>query len=483
MKTRIIGHWILIADLAWCVVAFIGAEGLRYGRLWDLANRSSTESLLPFLGGTAAVWLLISSWMKLDCFRGGWRFPAVVSQVLLAVLSLMFVLLSAGYLWREYVSRLVLIYFTILLFGGFVGVRYVARLLLLAKYRSGNVRRLVIVGTDRIARELALKIKRHPEMVCEVVGFLSPEDDGTVVPRELKDAVTVPTIGIADLLAAQRVTDLMLALPRSSMPEVLNLAGRCRERGITVSFVPQPYELYLSKPTLIDLDGIPILELSQASAHDLLLVWKRIIDIALGLILTIVATPILLPVTVGLRWTRSRAFRWEQRCGKHGVIFPMLRLNVDRGIANSTQFERVLVTMSVTELPQLWNVLRGEMTLVGPRPDPPEKVKRYSEWEQQRLSIKPGMTGLAQVHGLRDQNSLEEKTRFDLQYILTPSAVTDASILLQTLWILATRLLEHFRLIVPDRNREGSPVMGEVTASQFLEENLQSAHRSQSSAD
>jgi len=481
MKTRAIGHWILFADLAWCVVAFIAAEGLRYGRLWDLANRSAMESLLPFLGGTAVLWLILSFWMKLDCFRGGWRFPAVVSQVLLAVLCLMFVLLSAGYLWREYVSRLVLLYFTILLFSGFVAVRYSARLLLLAKYRSGDVRRMVIVGTDRIARELALKIKRHPEIVCEVVGFLYPDDDGNVNPRDLRDAVTVPTLGIADLLSARRVTDLMLALPRPSMPEVLNLAGRCRERGITVSFVPQPYELYLSKPTLVDLDGIPIVELSEARTHDLFLVWKRFVDIAFGSILAIVATPILLPVTVGLRWTKSRAFRWEKRCGKHGEIFQMLRLNVDRGIGNGTHFERVLATMSVTELPQLWNVLRGEMALVGPRPDPPEKVKRYSEWEQQRLSIKPGMTGLAQVHGLRDQNSLEEKTRFDLQYILNPSAVTDASILLQTLWILATRLMQHFRLIVPDRNGKDSSLIRE--ANQFLEENLQSAHRSQSSAD
>jgi lipopolysaccharide/colanic/teichoic acid biosynthesis glycosyltransferase len=477
MNTRTLSRWILFADLAWCCVAFVGGDTLRYHRIWDPANRGTTEAFLPFLGATAVLWLLLSLWMKLDCFRGGWRFPAVVSQVLLAVLCLMFVLLAAGYLWREYVSRLELTYFGILLFVGFVGVRYIARLVLLAKYRTGDVRRMVIVGTNPIARELALKIKRHPEMVCEVIGFLSSEDNGDLIPPDSKDAVTVPTVGITDLLSAQRVTDMVLALPRPSLPEVLKLAGQCKERGINVSFVPQPYELYICKPSLIDLDGIPILELRGAPVPDLVVAWKRMVDIALGSILAVMAIPILLPVAAGLRWTKSRAFRWENRCGKRGEIFPMLRLNVDRDVSSAARFERILVNMSVTELPQLWNVLRGEMSLVGPRPDPPEKVKRYSEWEQQRLSIKPGMTGLAQVHGLRDDNAVEEKTRFDLQYILNRSTVTDASILLQTFWTLATRPFEFSHL----KASEPSTVT-KVTA-QFLEENLQSAHRSQSSAD
>jgi lipopolysaccharide/colanic/teichoic acid biosynthesis glycosyltransferase len=482
MKIRIVGRWILLADLLWCVIAFMGAECLRYGRIWDLTNRRAIESLLPFLAATAAVWFLLSFLMKLDCFHGGWRFPAVVSHVFLAVLSLMFVLFSVGYLWREYVSRLVLVYFAVLLFVGFVGIRYLARQLLLARHQSGDVRRIMILGVDRIARELALKIKRHPEMVCKVVGFLSPQDDGRLIARDEKAAVTVPTIGIADLLSAHRITDLMVALSRPSMPEVLNLAARCRERGISVSFVPQPYELYRFKPSLVDLDGIPILELREVTAPEALM-WKRSVDIVLGFVLGIIALPILVPAVGGLWWSKSRTFRWERRCGKRGQVFAMLRLNVDRDTSNSTQFERLLVGLSVTELPQLWNVLRGEMTLVGPRPDPPEKVNRYSEWEQQRLHVKPGMTGLAQVHGLRDQNSLEEKTRFDLQYILNPSVVSDASILLQTLWILATRLFDHFRLIAREPDGKRAFSLDEVNAVHFLEENLQSAHRSQSSAD
>jgi lipopolysaccharide/colanic/teichoic acid biosynthesis glycosyltransferase len=94
-------------------------------------------------------------------------------------------------------------------------------------------------------------------------------------------------------------------------------------------------------------------------------------------------------------------------------------------------------------LPQLWNVLKGEMSLVGPRPESPDRVKRYSTWQRERLSVTPGLTGLAQVHGLRERHSSEEKAHFDLQYILHWSLFMDLSLLVQTVWILFVRLAEH----------------------------------------
>jgi len=159
----------------------------------------------------------------------------------------------------------------------------------------------------------------------------------------------------------------------------------------------------------------------------------------------------------------------------------MLRLNVERHGA-ATRFERVLENMSIAELPQLWNVLLGDMSLVGPRPESSERVQRYSEWQQRRLSIKPGMTGLAQVQGLRDQNSSEEKARFDLQYILNPSAITDISILLQTLWTLAMRSFQYPRLTAPDAGMARGGFLDGISPH-FLEKTLQDAHRSQPSAD
>jgi len=156
----------------------------------------------------------------------------------------------------------------------------------------------------------------------------------------------------------------------------------------------------------------------------------------------------------------------------------MYRLNSDRHAVGLPFHEFVMQQSSFTELPQLLNVFRGEMSLVGPRPEGPEKVRHYSDWHRQRLSIRPGMTGLAQVHGLRDQNSSEDKTRYDLQYILHRSLFLDISLLLQTTWTLALRSFRH----KPD---EVEPPLerSEVSLPPALEESLSSAHSSQSGTD
>ena len=225
------------------------------------------------------------------------------------------------------------------------------------------------------------------------------------------------------------------------------------------------------------------MELRDPEASRGFLVSKRATDVALSSVLAIIAAPIVLVAVLGLRRRKSQVFCSEQRCGQAGKLFRMIRLNVDRSEdAVRTRFEQALITLSLTELPQLWNVLRGDMSLVGPRPDLPERVGRYTEWEQERLRVKPGMTGLAQVHGLRDHNTSEERTRFDLQYMLNPSAVADVSILLQTLWTLSGRLPPFSKRILAGRDVNRRHGFDDIN-SQFLEDTLRDAHRSQSSAD
>jgi len=126
----------------------------------------------------------------------------------------------------------------------------------------------------------------------------------------------------------------------------------------------------------------------------------------------------------------------------------MYRLNIDRDAPDLVGWERVLAKFSFTELPQLWNVLKGDMALVGPRPESPERVKRYSLWQRQRLTVTPGLTGLAQVNGLRERHSSEEKAHFDLQYIFHWSLFLDLSLVLQTGWALFVRVMGGDRFTV-----------------------------------
>jgi lipopolysaccharide/colanic/teichoic acid biosynthesis glycosyltransferase len=442
MNQRHLSSGILISDLLWSMLAMAGALVLRYGTEWSHVKMVAGSALLPFLAATWVIWTLLSLSLPLDGFRGGWRASAVISQLLLGVGVLMLILLSGGYLVRRYVSRLALVQFCLLLLAGFVFIRVAAYLLLRTRSKNGFASRVVIVGRGRLARELARKIQRHPEMLCRVVGFLA-QDDGTSDPGPsvagTRSAISTSALGVVDLLSEQRTDEVILALQEGAAPDLLNLAALCRDRGIKVSLVPQFYELYLSRSHLTDLDGLPVLQLARRGLTGPALLGKRVLDLALGTLLSLVAVPLVLPLALVLHYIKGKGFRWETRCGFRGRPFAMLRLNIDRTASNASRFEAVLRKFSLTELPQLWNVLRGDMSLVGPRPESPDRVCRYSEWQQQRLTVKPGMTGLAQVQGLREQHSSEEKTRFDLQYLLSSSLWTDMSLLLQTVWTLATR--------------------------------------------
>jgi len=485
MKKNRFPLWILASDLLWVATAFFAADFLRYGIVWSTAQERFAHELLPFLFGAWLIWALLSNKMNLDGFRGGWHFPAIVSELLLAVLLLMTILLAISYLAQRYVSRLAFGYFGILLLIGFIAIRYGARLFLRARHRAGRVGRIVIVGNGQVARELASKIERHPEMLCKVVGTLYPQDASAnlgLSQSTKRGCTTLFTLKVVDLLHSQHVDELILALQKPSWPELLNLIARCREEGINVSLVPQPYELYLSQPYLLDLSGLPLLRLRESSTSSMFFQWKRIVDLVVTALLAAAAAPLLLIAGIILHYKKGQVFRWETRAGKNAIPFRMLRLNIDRHATAVPPFEKLMQQLSITELPQLWNVLRGEMSLVGPRPESPHRVQHYSEWERQRLSVKPGITGLAQVNGLREQHSSEEKTRFDLQYLLKPSPLTDLSLLLQTSWTLIVRMFRRPHLGSAERLVSMNRTVADFRFPS-VEEALQHAHRSQPSAD
>ena len=488
IKRRILPLGILVADLCWIPAAMLLAWAFRYGVSGELLSREILRTAAPVVGMTWVLWSLCSSSMKLDGLHDGWWFPAVASRIFLAVCGLFAALLAAGYLSRLYISRLALGYFAFNLLVGCLAIRYVVRAIIRVRYRRGSVRRVAILGNDRVALEVASKIERHPELRWKVIGFFVPEENAgndRSVNTNSGSVVTFSSLGVLDLLETQKVEELIVTMAGPFKMEVLNLLGKCRKSGIHVNIVPQPYELYLSRPQILDLGGVPLLELNEASGSAIHL-WKRALDLSLGSILVLLAIPLLLPCVGLLYWHKKKAFILETRCGRFGRPFAMLRLNVRRHATDGSWIERVLENLSLTELPQLWNVMRGEMSLVEPRPESPDRVKHYSDWQLQRLSVVPGIVGLAQVHGLREQNSSEEKTRLDLQYLLNLSPLTDLSLLLQTVWTLIMRLVrspasaapqQDARTIVAEKDRR------EVVEGNLMEGALDSAYRSKSGAD
>lgn len=442
MNTRKLELWILLADLIWLGVAFLGADLLRFGLTWTPDERASIQTLLPFVIATSVLWVALSLFMPMDGFRGGWKLSAVLSHLLLGTACTFAVLLALGYLTRNYVSRLALAYFVFLLITGFLGVRCLARLLLRWRHEGGDVWRVVILGSGRVAQEVAAKMEQHPEMLCRVVGMLFPNQDAEqlMVPGlEQQNSSQLSTLGIFDLLRTSNVNEVIVALSSPPTVEIRTLLGRIRNMGVETSLVPQSYELYTSRPKLVSLDELPLVQLRDPDLRRRYVLLKRLMDVVIASVLLVPACLLLLPLALMLRLKTGRAFRTETRCGQYGKLFQMSRLNLDRPVRSQSPFKLFLEQMSITELPQLWNVVRGQMSLVGPRPDPVTRSSQYSDWQQRRLKVKPGMTGLAQVHGLREFSSSEQKTRFDLQYAVNPYLLWDISLLLQTIWTLILR--------------------------------------------
>jgi len=323
---------ILASDLGWIVISMTLACLLRYGTASTELPRSVFMAFSVTLLGAALVWTILWSLLGLDGFRGGWRFPAIVCQLVLGVSIVMAAVLASGYLLRIYVSRLVVGSFGLLMLTGFILIRVAARSVLTMRYRSGAVRRVVIVGSGPIAQEAAAKIQRHPEALCKVVGFLSARDSALEVlaTGAAPNIVNVRTCGIMDLLAQQKVDELIFTASQNGNAEVGELINQAVKNGFAVSVVPQPYELYLSTPELMDLDGLPILRLLHQTWDSSESVWKRTLDLVLATFLLIPSAPVIVSAACLLKMRKGKAFCREERCGKGGRPFWMYRLNSPR---------------------------------------------------------------------------------------------------------------------------------------------------------
>jgi lipopolysaccharide/colanic/teichoic acid biosynthesis glycosyltransferase len=442
MKIR---NWIIFLDLAWTLSALAIAVVLRYGG--EIGPGREGDLRQYFLMGcvTGSVWILLYFKMSLDGFNGGWHLPTIISRLIVAVCLLMAFVLAFAFLTRHYYSRLVLFYFSSVFPLGLVGLRYVVHSLVTSESLSGSAPRCIILGNGPVARELARKIASHPEVKFEVVGFLNAceaEAFNQAGERIAGSLISLSTLQVLSLLKQNNISQIIVATPQPERPEFQRLIHACQEAAMQVYLVPQGYGLYLSEAELVDIDGLPLLSLREPKPSIVAVIAKRGFDFLFSLGMLAFVSPLLAVVAFFVALRNGKAFSSELRCGENGVPFKMYRLNVERHPVNPSPFERFLLRWSLTELPQLWNVLRGDMSLVGPRPESPDRVKYYSDWQHKRLKVPSGVTGLAQVHGLRDRNSSEEKTHFDLQYILNWSLFLDITLIVQTLWSLLTRGLE-----------------------------------------
>jgi len=322
--------------------------------------------------------------------------------------------------------------------------------------RGFNFRRVLIVGTGARAQAYIDRIEAHPEWGLKVVGLLDSHPE--MVGSEIKGYKVLGVLDdITNVLTSHVVDDVMFVVPRTWLPKIEFSILECEQLGKRVSVALDHFNMKFAKAKQTNLDGFPVLTFETTSDKAFELVMKRIVDIVVASAAIVVLSPVLAAVAaiVALDSPGPILFR-QTRSGLNGRKFTLLKfrtmvVDAEARLAALKAFNEMsgpafkmekdprvtrcgswMRKLSIDELPQLFNVLRGDMSLVGPRPPIPAEVDQYQPWQRRRLSMPPGITCLWQVNGRNKIVDFDEWMRLDLQYIDKWSLKLDLKILAKT---------------------------------------------------
>jgi lipopolysaccharide/colanic/teichoic acid biosynthesis glycosyltransferase len=435
MKSRSIHYWILLCDIVWITVTLGLAPGLRYDPRWHVTPFAIQTFALTW-SVSIIVWLLLYWMSSLDGFSDGWQPASALSKSLVGSLIVVIAMAVKDSAVNHVVSPIRLLSIGLLLVSGLFAIRLGTFFGLRSEFLRRFRRRLIVAGHDHVARALVEQIQSHPELLCDVVGILSTEPSSSVSDRHSQARMDGGQT--VEFIRLNHITDLIIC---NDEPGASALAKQCQRIGIHVSLIPRSYELYTHRSSLSSIGGLPIVSLEKYRPSWLADILRPVFNLLVACALIVITSPFSLVMVVYLAAHQRSIIRRETRCGRNGVPFAMLRFNLDRHEATSSRFEQLMQNLGVTELPQLANVLRREMSVVGPRPQSLSEVEKYSEWQNMRLQVPPGITGPAQVRGLREHHPTDERALLDAQYLLGWSPLSDVFLLLQTAWTLLRRVM------------------------------------------
>jgi len=323
-----------------------------------------------------------------------------------------------------------------------------------------NTRNILIVGSGPKIQQFVDTVHSHSDWGLTIVGILGLKDD-----HFGKSITGCAYLGEIDRLVQTckeyRADEVVFSLPSEYLPMVDEYLVGLQEMGITVRMVVDLYDSPTSRKELAMFHGdIPMLTYHSKAFDSGQLFLKRCLDIA-GAVVGLMITAVMLPfIAVAIRLeSPGPLFFGQERVGESGRTFTCWKFRsmlvdaearkqelMSKNEMNGAMFKmkddprvtsvgRFLRKTSIDELPQFWNVLKGEMSLVGTRPPTPDEVATYKNWHRKRICIKPGITGLWQVSGRNQIQDFDDVVRLDIRYIEEWSLWLDIKLLLKTIWV------------------------------------------------
>ncbi len=433
-------------------LAYITRQALPLERVFFLTP--PVKALL--IGAAAVLWPLAGLWLKVYDRLEAARLRIIVLDSFRQCFFAGIALILVEYSLRLDLSRPFLALFLFYSWSFAILFRGSApRLVGWYRRGFGEPHYVVVAGAGERARRVARELERSQDYGVRLAGFLAAGGADNGAPPE----GTYPVYGLEELpelLHDQVIDEIIFAVDSRRLGELEDVFLLCDEEGvktrIAVDFFPHVNsDVYLDR-----LRSIPLLTFSAAPHDEIRLMVKRLLDVALSAAALVVLAPFMGAVAVLIRLTSPGPAIFRQtRCGLNGRRFtcykfrsmvrdaerlkPELEEFNEKRIAfkitddpRVTPLGRWLRKFSIDEWPQLWNVLKGDMSLVGPRPPVPEEVERYARWQRRRLRMRPGLTCLWAIEG-RDDLDFDIWMRKDLEYIDNWSLLLDLKILLRTI--------------------------------------------------
>ena len=398
------------------------------------------------------LWMTVFSSMNVYQSRRMLRRTHEVHLLLRAHFVAILFFIAVTYMFSEYkYSRIVMLYFGLLGGSMLIFFRLSLRNALRAVRRQGyNLRHVLLVGEGKPLETLVARLEIFPELGFRTAGVVTLENSRS------KTVAGKPVLGhigqIHQLVHEKGIDKVVISLPRQQYGDLDRVLEALRDETVDVQLIPDIHEYVTLGCEIEDFDGLPIVNLNDSPLNGWGAVFKRMTDFVLSAIALLALSPILLLIAVAVKLTSKGPILYSQeRMGLDGRTFHMLKfrsMRVDAEASTGAVWARpgddrrtpigtFLRSTSLDELPQFWNVLRGDMSLVGPRPERPVFVQQFRKdiaHYMLRHKVKAGITGWAQVNGWRGNTSLDRRIECDLYYIRNWSYLLDWKILFLTLW-------------------------------------------------
>ncbi len=460
-------RWLLIgglvvSDVILINIAFVIAYWIRYDLQWlrvvDPAFLVPFSVFIPFALILTSLLILIYRQEGLYRLRRGTSWFDEVYAIVNGTTTGIVIMVVLVFISRPtFYSRLIFFYAGALIIVLLSLSRLIKNIVVQRMRQRGiGVARAIIVGAGEMGRTVMRTMVAHPELGYEIVGFV--DDDPA---KGTKDIGRFKGLGSLDNLAPlvqnEAIDEVIITLPWQYHRKIMAIMAQCERENVRARIVPDLFQMTLSRMSITEMAGIPLIGVKQVTISGVNRFVKRAIDFTFSLSFLILAAPLmgLIALAIKLDSPGPVLFRQERvgKGGRHFTLYKFRSMTVDaeaqrellrdlneadgplfkiKDDPRRTRVGRWLRRFSLDELPQLYNVLRGDMSLIGPRPPLPEEVAQYQPWHMRRLEVAPGITGLWQVSG-RSEIPFDEMVLLDIYYAEQWTPALDIRIFLRTI--------------------------------------------------